>query len=60
MTTYALGPFRLDAQHDLLFRGAEPVAVGRAIRTSIVTVVVADFFLSFAIWGSTTTVRITG
>ena len=23
-------------------------------------VVVADFFLSFAIWGSTTTVRITG
>lgn len=36
------------------------VAVGRAIRTSIVTVVVADFFLSFAIWGSSTTVRITG
>lgn len=36
------------------------VAVGRAIRTSIVTIVVADFFLSFAIWGSTTTVRITG
>ena len=36
------------------------LAVGRAIRTSIVTVVVADFFLSFAIWGSTTTVRITG
>jgi phospholipid/cholesterol/gamma-HCH transport system permease protein len=35
-------------------------AVGKAIRTSIVTVVVADFFLSFAIWGSTTTVRITG
>ena len=35
-------------------------AVGRAIRTSIVTVVVADFFLSYAIWGSTTTVRITG
>ncbi|HET7683307.1 MAG TPA: ABC transporter permease [Marmoricola sp.] len=35
-------------------------AVGNAIRTSIVTVVVADFFLSFAIWGSTTTVRITG
>jgi len=35
-------------------------AVGRAIRSSIVTVVVADFFLSFAIWGSTTTVRITG
>ena len=36
------------------------MAVGRAIRTSIVTVVVADFFMSFAIWGSTTTVRITG
>ena len=35
-------------------------AVGKAIRSSIVTVVVADFFLSFAIWGSTTTVRITG
>lgn len=35
-------------------------AVGRAIRTSIVTIVVADFFLTFAIWGSTTTVRITG
>ncbi|WP_148612991.1 MlaE family ABC transporter permease [Nocardioides rubriscoriae] len=35
-------------------------AVGRAIRTSIVFTVVADFFLSFAIWGSTTTVRITG
>ena len=36
------------------------VAVGRAIRTSIVFVIVADFFLTFAIWGSTTTVRITG
>ncbi len=36
------------------------VAVGQAIRTSIVFVVVADFFLTFAIWGSTTTVRITG
>ncbi len=36
------------------------MAVGKAIRSSIVTVVVADFFLSFAIWGSTTTVRITG
>jgi phospholipid/cholesterol/gamma-HCH transport system permease protein len=36
------------------------VAVGRAIRTSIVFIIVADFFLSFAIWGSTTTVRITG
>ena len=29
MTTYALGPFRLDTQGGLLFRGAEPVALGR-------------------------------
>ena len=36
------------------------LAVGRAIRTSLVTVIIANFFLSFAIWGSTTTVRITG
>jgi phospholipid/cholesterol/gamma-HCH transport system permease protein len=36
------------------------VAVGRAIQTSIVSMVVLDFFMSFAIWGSTTTVRITG
>ena len=36
------------------------LAVGRSIRASIVTVVVVNFFLSFAIWGSTTTVRITG
>src|SRR4029078_9380237 len=36
------------------------MAVGRAIRTSIVTVVVADFFLSFAIWASRTPGRITG
>ena len=35
-------------------------AVGRAIRSSIVTIVVADFFISFALWASTTTVRITG
>ncbi|QYJ04874.1 ABC transporter permease [Nocardioides panacisoli] len=35
-------------------------AVGQAIRSSIVTIVVANFFMSFAIWGSTTTVRITG
>src|ERR1700760_2219105 len=26
---YALGPFRLDAQNDLLLRGIEPVALGR-------------------------------
>lgn len=35
-------------------------AVGQAIRLSIVTINVVDFLLSFAIWGSTTTVRITG
>ncbi|MFD0922971.1 MlaE family ABC transporter permease [Saccharopolyspora rosea] len=35
-------------------------AVGRAVRTSIVLVAVLDFFLSLAIWGSTTTVRIAG
>ncbi|MBE9375465.1 ABC transporter permease [Saccharopolyspora sp. HNM0983] len=36
------------------------IAVGRAVRTSIVLVAVLDFFLSLAIWGSTTTVRISG
>ncbi|MEV6839003.1 ABC transporter permease [Streptomyces sp. NPDC051133] len=36
------------------------VAVGRAVRTSIVAVNVLDFFLSLAIWGATTTVRIAG
>ncbi len=36
------------------------VAVGRAVRTVIVAINVVDFFLSFAIWGSTTTVRIAG
>ncbi|WP_030526808.1 MlaE family ABC transporter permease [Phycicoccus jejuensis] len=36
------------------------VAVGRAVRTSIVAVNVIDFFLSLAIWGATTTVRIAG
>ena len=35
-------------------------AVGRAVRASIVLVTVLDFFLSLAIWGSTTTVRIAG
>ena len=35
-------------------------AVGRAVRLSIVSVSVLDFFLSLAIWGSTTTVRIAG
>lgn len=36
------------------------VAVGRAVRTSIVAINVVDFLLSFAIWGTTTTVRIAG
>ncbi|MEV6182056.1 ABC transporter permease, partial [Streptomyces sp. NPDC052015] len=36
------------------------VAVGRAVRTSIVAVNVVDFFLSLAIWGASTTVRIAG
>jgi phospholipid/cholesterol/gamma-HCH transport system permease protein len=36
------------------------VAVGRAVRTSIVAVNVIDLFLSMAIWGSTTTVRLAG
>jgi phospholipid/cholesterol/gamma-HCH transport system permease protein len=36
------------------------VAVGRAVRTSIVAINVIDLFLSMAIWGSTTTVRLAG
>jgi phospholipid/cholesterol/gamma-HCH transport system permease protein len=36
------------------------VAVGRAVRTSIVAVNVIDLFLSLAIWGANTTVRIAG
>lgn len=36
------------------------VAVGKAVRTSIVAVSVLDLFLSMAIWGSTTTVRLAG
>jgi len=28
-TAYALGPFRLDADNDVLFRGTDPVALGR-------------------------------
>jgi phospholipid/cholesterol/gamma-HCH transport system permease protein len=35
-------------------------AVGRSVRTAIVTISVLDFFLSLAIWGSTTTVRVAG
>ena len=29
MTTYALGPFRLDTRHGWLLRGSEPVALGK-------------------------------
>lgn len=36
------------------------VAVGRAVRAAIVLVNVLDFFLSLAIWGTTTTVRVAG
>ncbi|MFD9888689.1 MlaE family ABC transporter permease [Amycolatopsis sp. NPDC059027] len=36
------------------------VAVGRAVRTSIVSLTILDFFLSLAIWGADTTVRIAG
>ncbi|WP_235878272.1 MlaE family ABC transporter permease [Saccharopolyspora karakumensis] len=35
-------------------------AVGRAVRTAIIALNVLDFFLSLAIWGATTTVRIAG
>ncbi|ADD40568.1 MlaE family ABC transporter permease [Stackebrandtia nassauensis] len=36
------------------------VAVGRAVRTAIVAVNIVDFFVSLAVWGATTTVRIAG
>ena len=36
------------------------VAVGRAVRTSIVVINVVDLLLSMAIWGTTTTVRLAG
>jgi len=36
------------------------IAVGRAVRTAIVTVSVTDLFLSLAIWGATTTVKVAG
>jgi phospholipid/cholesterol/gamma-HCH transport system permease protein len=36
------------------------VAVGRAVRTAIVTIAITDFFLSLAIWGATTTVKVAG
>ena len=36
------------------------VAVGKAIRMSIVTIVVVNLFLSFLFWGTATTVSLTG
>jgi len=36
------------------------VAVGRAVRTSLVALNVIDFFLSLAIWGTNATVKIAG
>lgn len=36
------------------------MAVGRAVRTAIVLISVTDFFLSLAIWGATTTVKVAG
>jgi phospholipid/cholesterol/gamma-HCH transport system permease protein len=36
------------------------VAVGRAVRASIVMINIIDFLMSLAIWGATTTVRVTG
>jgi phospholipid/cholesterol/gamma-HCH transport system permease protein len=35
------------------------VAVGRAVRAAIVVINVVDFFMSLAIWGASTTVRVT-
>lgn len=36
------------------------IAVGRSVRNAIVIISVTDFFLSLAIWGTTTTVRVAG
>ncbi|WP_243795749.1 ABC transporter permease [Saccharopolyspora gloriosae] len=36
------------------------VAVGGAVRTALVGVTLLDFFLSLAIWGATTTVKVAG
>jgi phospholipid/cholesterol/gamma-HCH transport system permease protein len=36
------------------------IAVGRAVRTSIVAINVVDLLMSMAIWGTTTTVRLAG
>ena len=36
------------------------VAVGRSVRTAIVVTMILDFFLSLAIWGADTTVKVAG
>ena len=36
------------------------VAVGRAVRTTIVVVAILNFFVGLALWGTTTTVRVAG
>ncbi|MFF3593893.1 MlaE family ABC transporter permease [Kitasatospora indigofera] len=36
------------------------IAVGRSVRNAIVIISVSDFFLSLAVWGATTTVRVAG
>ena len=36
------------------------IAVGRAIRTSMMTIVVVNLFLSYLFWGTTTTASLTG
>ncbi|MEU9603469.1 ABC transporter permease [Streptomyces sp. NPDC048057] len=36
------------------------VAVGRSVRNAIVLISITDFFLSLAIWGATTTVKVAG
>lgn len=36
------------------------LAVGRSVRTTIVTVAILDLVLSMALWGTTTTVRVAG
>jgi phospholipid/cholesterol/gamma-HCH transport system permease protein len=36
------------------------VAVGRSVRTTIVTAALLNFFIGFAVWGTNVTVRIGG
>ena len=36
------------------------VAVGRAVRTTIVVIAILNFFVGLALWGTTTTVRVAG